>query len=177
MAWLQNVDKVQRKIAGVLARMLTIAPESVKGNVRFRDALRSDPTALRSLLMQVESALDLSLNDASIDDYPTVGELAAHCAELLSAPRGERLYVVLCQMPDGSTRERIYSAPRHELAAKKAMDDGAAAVISVEREDAEDRAPRESSALLKILLPLLVGLGLGVAIVIFYCWRHGYLHF
>ena len=33
MAWWQNVNKVQQKIAGVLARMLLIAPESVKGNV------------------------------------------------------------------------------------------------------------------------------------------------
>ena len=165
MAWLQNVDKVQRKIAGVLARMLTIAPESVKGNVRFRDALRSDPTALRSLLMQVESALDLSLNDASIDDYPTVGELAAHCAELLSAPEEKEKAPIF--MPMIMDRAKMEDAHR----------DGAAAVISVEREDAEDRAPRKSSALLKILLPLLVGLGLGVAIVMFYCWRHGYLHF
>ena len=175
MAVLQSVDKVQQKIVGVLAGMLEIAPESVGADARYKEILQSDPTALRSFLMQVEAALDVSLNDASIDNYPTVAELAIHCAEHLSPPRGERLYVVLCQMPDGSTCERIYNAPRHELAAQKAMDDGAAAIISVEREDAEDRAPRGSSVLMKILLPLLVGLGLGAVAVAFYCWRHGYL--
>jgi acyl carrier protein len=177
MALLQSADKVQQKIVSVLARMLAIAPESVRADVRYRDIFDSDPTALRAFLTQVEKALGVSLNDSVTDSYPTVAELAAYCAEHLSAPRGERLYVVLCQMPDGNTRERIYSAPRHELAAKKAMDDGAAAVISVEREDAEDRAPRKSSVLLKFLLPLLVGLVLGAMVVAFFGWRHGYLRF
>ena len=177
MARLQNVDKVQQKIAGVLARMLDIATESVPADTRFSEVLQSDPMALRSFLMQVEAALGVTLNDASVETYPTVAELAAHCAEHLSATRGERLYVVLCQMPDGSTRERIYSAPGHELAAKKAMDDGAESIISVEREDAEDGAPRKPGTLLKALLPLLVGLGVGAAIVAFFGWRHGYLRF
>ena len=177
MAQLQTVDKVQQKIVGVLARMLATVPESVRADTRFSEVLQSDPTVLRSFLMQVEAALGVTLNDASVEAYPTVAELAAHCAEHLSAPRGERLYVVLCQMPDGSMRERIYSAPRHELAAKKAMDDGAASVVSVEREDAEDRAPRGSHTVLKILLPLLVGLGVGAVVIAFFCWRHGYLRF
>jgi hypothetical protein len=172
-----DVRKAQQKIVAVMARMLLVTPESVQVDERFQDMLHTDPDALLAFAAQVEVALGVVLGDSVLKSHPTIAELAAYCAQHLSAPRGEHLYVVVCQMPDGSTRERIYSAPRHEFAAKKAMDDGAAAVISVEREDAEDRAPRKSSALLKILLPLLVGLGLGVAIVMFYCWRHGYLHF
>jgi len=176
MAESDTVEKIQQKIITVLARMLVLAPESIKADARYADLLHSDPSALRAFAMQIEAMLDVPLGDSSLDAYRTIAELAAHCAKLRPASsRGERRYVVLCQMPDGSTRERIYSARRHELAAEQAMDDGAVAVLSVEREDVEDRAPKSSSTLLKVLLPLIVGLALGAVVVAYFGWRQGYL--
>ena len=81
------------------------------------------------------------------------------------------------RMPDGSTRERIYAARGHEKAAQLAMDDGAAAVLSVEREDAEDGAPSGHGATYKVLVPLLWGLFIGGAVFVFFWWRRGFEKF
>ena len=172
-----DAGKAQQKIVAVMARMLMLPPESIQVERRYRDVFHADPGALRAFAMQVESALGVVLSDSVLAAHPTVADLAAYCAQHLSAPRGERLYVVVCQMPDGSTRERIYSARRHELAARQAMDDGAASVLSVEREDAEDVAPRRSGTLSKVLVPLLVGLILGAAVFAFFWWRRGFARF
>ena len=80
-------------------------------------------------------------------------------------------------MPDGTMCERIYSARGHEQAIKQAMDDGAADVLSVEREDAEDRMPSGSDTLTKVLTPLLVGLLFAAAILIFLWWQRGFAKF
>ena len=172
-----DVKKAQQKIVAVMARMLLVTPESVQVDVRFQDMLHTDPDALRAFAAQVEVALGVVLGESVLKAHPTIAELAAYCAQHLSAPRGERLYVVVCQMPDGSTRERIYSARRHELAAKQAMDDGAASVISVEREDAEDGVPSGSGMLTKVMMPILVGLIIGALVFAFFWWRNGFERF
>lgn len=173
----QDLRKVQQKILTVMSSMLLRPPESIQVDRRIQDMLRTDPDALRAFMAQVEDALGVVLGDSVLKAHPTIAELAAYCAQHLSAPRGERLYVVVCKMPDGSTRERIYSAPRHELAAQQAMDDGAAAVISVEREDAEDGMPSGSGTLMKILMPLVVGLLLAAAVLAYFLWQGGFARF
>ena len=174
---LYNVEKAQQKIIAVLARMLELPPEVIKPDVRYQDMLHTDPGAIRDFATQVEKALGVTLSDSILSAHSTIAELAAYCAQHLSVPRGGRLYVVLCKMPDGSTCERIYSARRHELAAQQAMDDGAAAVLSVEREDAEDRAPSGHGSVSKVLMPLLLGLLLGGAIFVFFWWKRGFERF
>ena len=172
-----DTGKAQQKIIAVLARMLEVPFEMVKADVRYQDALNTDPGAIRDFSLQVEKALGVTLSDSALSAHPTVAELATYCAQRLSAPRGGRLYVVLCKMPDGSTCERIYSARRHELAAKQAMDDGAESVLSVEREDAEDVAPSGHGTVYKILTPLLWGFLIGGVIFIFFWWQRGFEKF
>jgi len=172
-----DVRKVQQKIIAVLARMLELPEEMFKADVRYQDALHSDPGAIRDFSIQVERAVGVTLNDSTLGAHSTIAELAAYCAQHLSAPRGERLYVVVCKMPDGSTCERIYSARRHELAAQQAVDDGAEAVLSVEREDAEDCAPSGSGMLTKVMMPILVGLIIGALVCAFFWWRNGFERF
>ena len=169
--------KAQQKIIAVLARMLELPPEMVKADVRYQDMLNTDPSAMREFAQQVEKALGVTLNDSALSAHPTIAELATYCAQHLSAPRGGRLYVVLCKMPDGSTCERIYAARGHEKAAKQAMDDGAAAVLSVEREDAEDVAPSGHGTVYKVFVPLLWGLFIGGAVFVFFWWRRGFEKF
>ena len=146
-----DVRKAQQKIIAVLARMLELPDEMVKA--------------------------DVTLSDSALSAHPTIAELAAYCAQRLSAPRGGRLYVVLCKMPDGTTCERMYSARGHEMAAKQAIDDGAAAVLSVEREDAEDVAPSGHGSVYKVLVPLLWGILIGGAVFVFFWWRRGFEKF
>ena len=169
-----DARKAQQKIAAVMARMLTMPLESIQMDARYQDMLRSDPGAIRAFATQVEKSLGVTLSDSILSAHPTIEGLAAYCAQHLSAPRGERLYVVVCQMPDGSTRERIYSARRHELAAKLAIDDGAATVLSVEREDAEDGMPSGPGTLAKIMMPLFVGLILGMGVFVYFWWKRGF---
>ena len=169
-----DVRKAQQKIIAVLARMLMLAPESVQVDGRYQDMLRTDPDALRMFAAQVEDALGVTLSDSALSAHPTIADLAAYCAQRLSAPRGGRLYVVLCKMPDGSTCERMYSARGHEKAAQLAMDDGAAAVLSVEREDAEDVAPNGHGSVYKVFVPLLWGILIGGAVFVFFWWRRGF---
>ena len=172
-----GVGKARAKIVSTLAGMLALPPEAIKPEARYADLLQADPGAIRDFTLKVEQALGVMLSDFILDAYPRVGELVDYCAAHRSVPRGERLYVVVCKMPDGSTRERIYSAPRHELAAQQAMDDGAAAVLSVEREDAEDGAPSGSGASRKIIFPLLVGLLVAGAVFVFFWWQRGFPRF
>ena len=169
--------KAQQKIVAVLARMVELSPEMVKADVRYQDMLNSDPTAIREFAQQVEKALGVTLDDSALSAHPTIAELATCCAQRLSAPRGERLYVVLCKMPDGSTCERIYSARGHENAAQLAMDDGAESVLSVEREDAEDIAPSGHGAAYKVLVPLLWGVLIGGVFFVFFWWYRGFEKF
>ena len=172
-----DVDKAQQKIIAVLARMLELPDEMLKASVRYQEALHTDPAAIRDFSIQVEKALGVTLNDSALSAHPTIAELATYCAQHLSAPRGGRLYVVLCKMPDGTTCERIYSARGHEMAAKQAIDDGAAAVLSVEREDAEDVAPSGHGSVYKVLVPLLWGILIGGAVFVFFWWRRGFEKF
>ena len=172
-----DVRKVQQKIVAVLARMLELPDEMLKASVRYQEALHTDPSAIRDFSLQVEKTLGVTLNDSALSAHPTIAELATYCAQHLSTPRGERLYVVVSRMPDGSTRERIYAARGHEKAAQLAMDDGAAAVLSVEREDAEDGAPSGHGATYKVLVPLLWGLFIGGAVFVFFWWSRGFEKF
>ena len=172
-----EVGKAQQKIIAVLARMLELPPEMVQADIRYQDALHSDPGAIRDFSIQIEKALGVMLNDSALSAHPTIAELSTYCAQRLSAPRGERLYVVLCKMPDGTTCERIYSARRHELAAKQAINDGVEAVLSVEREDAEDVAPSGHGSVYKVLMPLIWGLLIGVVVCVFFWWKRGFEKF
>ena len=173
----KETEKAQQKIVAVLARMLVIAPESIPADARYLELFNSDPDAVRAFGAQVESSLGVIVGDSVFSKNPTIPELAAYCAAHRAPARGERLYVVVSRMPDGSTRERIYSARGHEKAAQLAMDDGAAAVLSVEREDAEDVAPRGTGTFGKILVPLLVGPLLAGAVFVFFWWRRGFQPF
>ena len=169
--------KARQKIIAVLARMLELPDEMLKASVRYQEALHTDPSEMREFAQQVEKALGVTLNDSALSAHPTIAELATYCAQHLSAPRGGSLYVVLCKMPDGSTCERMYSARGHEKAAQLAMDDGAAAVLSVEREDAEDVAPSGHGSAYKVFVPLLWGLLIGGAVFVFFWWRRGFEKF
>lgn len=172
-----GVGKARAKIVSILAGMLALPPEAIKPEARYADLLQADPGAIRDFTLKVEQALGVMLSDFILDAYPRVGELVDYCAAHRSVPRGERLYVVVCKMPDGSTRERIYAARGHEKAAQMAMDDGAAAVVSVEREDAEDGSPSGPGTLTKVLFPLLVGLLPAVAIFVYFWWKRGFARF
>ena len=177
MAQPKETERARQKIVAILARMLALAPESVPLDARYQELFNSDPDAVRAFGGEVEAALGVVLNDSVLSAHPTVADLAAYCAGQRPPARGERLYVVVSRMPDGSTRERIYAARGHEKAAQLAMDDGAEAVLSVEREDAEDGAPRGMGMFGKILVPLLVGLLLAVVVFVFFWWRRGFQPF
>ena len=173
----KETEKARQKIVAVLARMLVIAPESIPADARYLKLFNSDPDAVRAFATQVEKELGVILGDSVLSAYPTIPELAAYCAAHRSPARGERLYVVVSRMPDGSMRERIYAARGHEKAAQLAIDDGAVAVVSVEREDAEDGVPSGSGIVGKIFVPFFVGFLLAGVVFVFMWWRRGFQPF
>ena len=177
MAQPKEIEKTQQKIVAVLARMLALAPESIPADARYQELFNSEPDAVRAFATQLEGSLGVNLGDSALSAYPTVADLAAYCAGHRPPARGERLYVVVSRMPDGSTRDRIYAARGHEKAAQLAIDDGAVAVLSVEREDAEDCAPSASGMLTKVMMPILVGLIIGALVCAFFWWRNGFERF
>jgi len=169
-----DVDRAQQKIAGVFAAMLVIPVEVVKGDVRYKDHLKSDPDAIHTFGGRVERALGVTLNDAVLSQCPTIAGLAAYCVRQKSAENGGRLYVVVCQMQDGSTLERYYRARGHELAAQQALDDdGVVDVLSVERADADDGSPRRAGWLGKVMFPLIMGAIAAAGVVAVIWWRRG----
>jgi len=172
-----EVKKAEQKIVAVLARMLVLSPESIDAKSRYSDLLHTDPDALRAFGGQVEESLGVVLGDSILGAHPTIAELAVYCAEHRAAPRGGRLYVVVCQMPGGNVCERIYRARGHEKAAQQAIDDGAERILSVEREDAEDERPSGPGTVTKVLVPLLVGLLIGLFVFVFFWWRRGFPRF
>ena len=81
--------------------------------------------------------------------------------------RGESSYIVVCRMAGGRVCERHYRARGHKAAAKLAAGDGAEAILSIEREDAEDRVRKKGGLFSKLVIPLVLGLlvsALGVAV-------------
>ena len=169
--------KVSQKIAAILARMLVVAPETVKMDARYSELLGLNPEAVHNFAVRVEQTLGVTIGDSVIDAHPTVAELVAFCAKALADANGGRRYAVLCRMPDGSTCERIYVARGHEKAVQLAKADGVEAVLSVEREDVEDRAPRKSSLLAKIVIPLFLGVLLAGGVFVFFWWKNGFRRF
>lgn len=168
-----DVAKAQQKIVAVLARMLVVAPESIKVDARYQELFNMDPDSVHAFAVQVEQNLGVIVGDSVLDAHPTVAGLAAYCAANKANANGGRRYVVVFRMPDGSVRERIYSARGHEKAVQQAMDDGAESVLSVEREDAEDGSPRKERHLSSVLLPILIGIILAAMAFLFFWWRNG----
>ena len=168
-----DVAKAEQKIVAVLARMLVVAPESIKTDVRYKELFNNDPDPVHAFAVQVEQTLGVIVGDSVLDAYPTIAELAVYCAAHKAEANGGRRYVVVCRMPGGGVCERIYSARWHEKAVQKAMDDGVEAVLSVEREDAEDSPPQKAGHLGKILLPILIGIILAGMVFLFFWWRNG----
>lgn len=177
MTQTKEIEKIQRKIVAVLARMLMIAPESVKVDARYQELFNMDPDSIRAFAVQIERSLGVNVGDSVFDAHQTVAELAAYCAAHPVLAPGDRRYVVVCRMPDGSTCERIYAARGHEKAVQQAMDAGAEAVLAVEREDAEDGSPRKSGTLAKVFIPLFVGLLVAGVVFVFFWWRRGFQRF
>ncbi len=168
-----DVAKAEKKIVAVLARMLVVPPESIKTDARYQELCNNDPDSVHAFAVQVEQALGVIVGDSVLDANPTVAELASYCAVHKADANGGRRYVVVCRMPDGSVRERIYSAHGHEKAVQQAMDDGAEAVLSVEREDVEDGSPLKERHLSSVLLPILIGIILAGMVFFFFWWRNG----
>ena len=168
-----DVAKAQQKIVAVLARMLVVAPESIKVDARYQELFNMDPDSVHAFAVQVEQNLGVIVGDSVLDAHPPVAGLAAYCAANKANANGGRRYVVVFRMPDGSVRERIYSARGHEKAVQQAMDDGAESVLSVEREDAEDGSPRKERHLSSVLLPILIGIILAAMAFLFFWWRNG----
>ena len=168
-----DVAKAQQKIVAVLARMLVVAPESIKTDSRYQKLFNMDPDSVHAFAVQVEQTLGVIVGDSVLDAHPTIAELAAYCAAHKANANGGRRYVVVFRMPDGSVRERIYSARGHEKAVQQAMDDGAESVLSVEREDAEDGSPRKERHLSSVLLPILIGIILAAMAFLFFWWLNG----
>ena len=168
-----KVAKALQKITAILARMLVVAPESIKVDVRYKELFNNDLDPVHAFAVQVEQALGVIVGDSVLDAHPTIAELAAYCAANKTNANGGRRYVVVSRMPDGSVRERIYTARGHEKAVQQAMDDGAEAVLSVEREDAEDAPPRKAGHLGKVFLPILIGIILAGMVFLFFWWRNG----
>ena len=168
-----DVAKAQQKIVAVLARMLVVTPESIKTDSRYQKLFNMDPDSVHAFAVQVEQTLGVIVGDSVLDAHPTIAELAAYCAAHKANANGGRRYVVVFRMPDGSVRERIYSARGHEKAVQQAMDDGAESVLSVEREDAEDVSPRKERHLSSVLLPILIGIILAAMAFLFFWWRNG----
>ena len=174
---IQTKEKVQQRIVAILARMLVIAPESVKLDARYDELFNQDPKAVHDFAAQIEKDLGVIVGDSAISTYPTVDELVDYCAKTQESANGGRRYAVLCRMPDGSTCERIYVARGHEKAVLLAMADGVETVLSVEREDVEDGAPRKQGVLGKVVVPLILGLIVAGAAFVFFWWRNGFRRF
>ncbi len=168
-----DMAKAQQKIVAVLARMLVVAPESITPEARYQELFNKDPDSVHAFAVQVERVLGVIVGDSVLDAHPTVAELAVYCVAHKANANGGRRYVVVCRMPDGNVRERIYIARGHEKAVQQAMDDGAEAVVSVEREDAEDAPLRKAGHLGKVLLPILIGIILAAMSFLFFWWRNG----
>lgn len=165
--------RVQLKIADIFADMLAIPAEVVRPDARYQKQFSSDPDAIHTFGGRIEKALGVTLNDEVLSKCPTIAELAAYCVRQKTEKNGGRLYVVVCQMPDGSTRERYYRARGHERAAQMALDDGVADVLSVERADEEDNMPRKMGWLGKVMLPLILGVIAAAGTVAIIWWRRG----
>lgn len=88
--------------------------------------------------------------------------------------KGESSYIAVCRMADGKVCERHYRARGHKAAVKLAVADGAEAVLSIEREDAEDIALRKKIGLRKkLVLPVILALLASIVGIAIFWLRRG----
>lgn len=167
--------KMQAKIGSILAGVFGLSAKAVNGNSLLSDFFSGEQGALRSFVVRLEGALKIPIGEAAMEHCRTVGELAAYCVKhKASGSGGGRMYVIVCRMPNGSVCEWHYQAKGHEAAAKLAMDDGVAEILSVEREDVEDLVERNRIGFWsKFMLPLILGLIVSVGGVAIFWWRRG----
>lgn len=169
-----EVAAMQAKIVVILARVFDLPSGMIKGDVLLSDFFSDNQEGLRTFVVKLEDALQMPLGEKAVDSCRTVGELAAYCVAHKAAMPSGRLYVVVCRMPDGKVCERHYRAKRHEAAAKLAMDDGAEAILSIEREDQDDEIISKKIGVWNVfMLPLILGLLVAVAGVAVFWWRRG----
>lgn len=160
-------ERIQTKIVVAVSHVLNIPEVLVKPDFRYWDRISGNIDAQRAFKGMIEASVRIALGDRALSAHPTIADLAAYCARNKGAASEGSVYVVVCRMPDGSTRERYYRASGHQHAAQQAMDDGAARVVSVERDDDEDQRPDDRTArlILQIILPIIIGISVAVAVV------------
>ena len=166
--------QMQAKIVSILVRVFDLPSEAVTESTRLADFFSCNHEGLRSFVVKLEETLKVPVGEKAVECCSTVGELAAYCAKCKSSVPSGRQYVVVCRMPGGKICERHYYAKRHEAAAQLAVDDGAEEVLSVEREDREGGSSRKQAGVWSVLvLPLMLGLLLAVAGVVFFWYIRG----
>ena len=172
----KELAAVQTKIVSRVARILELPTGSINKDTKLADCFETDPDAIRAFVTKLESVLDIPVSDISMEQCSTLGDLAVYCAARMASETSGRTYVVTCRMPDGSVREKYYRAKRHQIAEQLALDEGAEAILSVERADAEDRLGKRktiSKFWRRFMLPLILGSLAAVGGVAFFWYRRG----
>ena len=111
MGMTNDMAKAEQKIVAVLARMLVVAPESIKTDSRYQKLFNMDPDSVHAFAVQVEQALGVIVGDSVLDAHPTVADLAAYCTAHKADTNGGRRYVVVCRMPGGGVRSSPGASP------------------------------------------------------------------
>lgn len=172
----RKIAAVRTKIVSLVARILELPAGSISKNTKLVDCFETNPDAIRAFVTKLESALGIPISDISIEQCSTLDDLSVYCVERMTSEANGRTYVVTCRMPDGSVHEKYYRAKRHQTAEQLALDEGAEAILSVERADAEDRLGKRktiSKFWRRFMLPLILGSLTAVGGVAFFWYRRG----
>lgn len=81
--------QIERALTEILADRLELSPKRIRPTSRLVEDLGADSLDLVEIVMQVEEAFDIAIEDEAAESVRTVSDLLAQVAALVSAgPRG-----------------------------------------------------------------------------------------
>ena len=169
---------VMRRLSEKLAAQADTSPDAVEPEHLVAGYLSDDPVARHRFVIQLERAFGIQIDGSRFDACRTVADLADALAQKICADgKPGRVYIVCYRDTAGRMVESHVRAPNHEKAIEKLRAEGLAEVLSVEREEDEDRDGRIGRHVHRswtgCILPLLAALLVGGGIVAYYWWRRG----
>ena len=77
-----NKNQIKKIIVDVLSKHLGVSPNKIKETSRFVEDLGGDSLDIMELVMAVEEALDIQIEDSKIEHLTTVGKLIDYTVSL-----------------------------------------------------------------------------------------------
>lgn len=158
-----------------LAARIDSAAEMVEAEQDLSVYCTDDAQSRQDLVSELERAFSIQIDTSAFDTFKTVGDLAEFiAARKLDGKVGKRAYIVIYKGAEGRVIEEHVRADNHEAAVEALRASGLQEVLSVSREEDEDRDSDffiASRRWTRFVAPLVLALLTAAGVIAFFWWR------